>query len=103
MSKKLPPIHPGEFLREDFMKPLGLSINRLARDLHVPVNRISAIVNERRGVTADTALRLARYFNMSSEFWTGLQLDYEVKVAEDLAGASIKREVRPLKRESEAA
>jgi addiction module HigA family antidote len=68
MARKLKPVHPGEILREEFLKPLGLSMNRLAMDLHVPVTRIAEIVNERRGITADTALRLGRYFKNSAEF-----------------------------------
>jgi addiction module HigA family antidote len=72
------PVHPGEMLREEFMKPLGLSINGLALELHVPATRISEIVNERRGITADTALRLARYFEMSPDFWMNVQKDYEL-------------------------
>ena len=67
--RRLPPVHPGEVLHEDLMKPLGLSINKLARELRVPVNRMSEIVNGRRGITADTALRLARYFGVTPEFW----------------------------------
>jgi addiction module HigA family antidote len=82
MAKKLlPPIPPGEILFEDFMKPLGLSINALARDIHVPPNRISEIVNGRRGITADTALRLAKYFGTNPEVWLGLQADYDLRVA----------------------
>ena len=72
-----PPVHPGEMLREEFMKPLGISINGLALELHVPPTRISEIVNERRGVSADTALRLARYFGTSADYWMNLQKDYE--------------------------
>ncbi len=68
-AKRLPPVHPGEILEEDLMKPLGLSMNRLARDLHVPVTRISEIVHCRRAITADTALRLARYFRSTAQFW----------------------------------
>jgi len=91
----LPPVHPGEILREDLMAPLGLSINRLARDLHVPVNRVSEIVNGRRGITADTALRLARYFGSTPEFWLNLQAGYDLQHASrDVAGA-IARDVRP--------
>ena len=71
------PVHPGEMLREEFMKPLGISVNSLALELHVPVTRISEIVNERRGVTADTALRLAQYFGTSADFWMNIQKDYE--------------------------
>ncbi len=73
-----PPVHPGEMLREEFMKPLGISINSLALELHVPVTRISQIVNERRGITADTALRLPRHFGTSADFWMNIQKDYEL-------------------------
>ena len=73
------PIHPGEILREEFLKPLNLSANALAMDLHVPAPRINDIVREKRGITADTALRLARYFGTSAEFWLGLQDDYDLK------------------------
>jgi len=91
----LPPIHPGEVLREDFMEPLGLSMNKLALDLHVPVTRIAEIVHERRGITPDTALRLARYFNTSARFWLNLQVAYDVEVAEDELARRIEREVQP--------
>lgn len=91
----LPPVHPGEILCEDLMAPLGLSINRLARDLHVPVNRVSEIVNGRRGITADTALRLARYFGSTPELWLNLQSSYDLQCASrDVAGV-IARDVRP--------
>ena len=73
------PVHPGEVLREEFLKPLNLSANGLAIDLHVPAPRINDIVREKRGITADTALRLARYFGTSAEFWLGLQDDYDLK------------------------
>src|SRR6266550_1488738 len=76
MSKSeglMPPVHPGEVLREDFMKPLGLTVNRLALELHVPATRIGEIVHERRRITAETALRLARYFNTNAEFWQNLR------------------------------
>lgn len=95
MAKKLKPIHPGEQLREEFMKPYGLSMNRLALDLHVPVTRIAEIVNERRGITSDTALRLARYFKTTPQFWMNMQLHYELQVAEDELSARVEREVRP--------
>ncbi len=94
-EKRLPPIHPGEILREDFLLPLGLSMNRLALDLRVPVTRIAEIVRERRGVTPDTALRLARYFNTSARFWLNLQTAYDLEVAEDELAQSIDREVSP--------
>ena len=94
-ERSLPPVHPGEILREDLMAPLGLSINRLARDLHVPVNRVSEIVNGRRGITADTALRLARYFGSRPEFWLNLQSTYDLQSARRDRAKSILREVRP--------
>ena len=93
--EKLPPIHPGEILREDFMKPLRLSMNKLALDLHVPVTRIAEIVHERRGITPDTALRLAHYFNMSARFWLNAQAAYDLEVAQDQLQHTIKRDVRP--------
>jgi addiction module HigA family antidote len=88
------PVHPGEMLREEFMKPLGISINRLALELHVPVTRISQIVNERRGITADTALRLARHFGTSADFWLNLQKDYELLLARRKSLKTIERQVR---------
>lgn len=91
----MPALHPGEMLREEFMKPLGLSANALAMELRVPVTRISEIVRERRGITADTALRLGCYFNMSPEFWLGLQMDYDLESAADAVGSAIRNEIRP--------
>ena len=91
----MPPLHPGEMLREEFMKPLGLSANALAIALRVPVTRISEIVRERRGITADTALRLARYFNMTAEFWMRLQMDYDLESASGAERAAIREEIRP--------
>jgi addiction module HigA family antidote len=85
----MPALHPGEMLREEFMKPLGLSSNALAMELRVPVTRISEIVRERRGITADTALRLARYFNMSPEFWMRLQMDFDLESAADAEESAI--------------
>lgn len=79
-ANKLPPIHPGEILREEFMKPRDLSQNALARALNVPPRRINEIVLEKRGITADTALRLARYFGTSAELWTGLQADCDLRL-----------------------
>ena len=96
MAKKLKPVHPGEILREEFMRPLGLSMNRVALDLRVPVTRIADVVNERRGVTADTAFRLARYFHNSPAFWMNLQLRYDLEVAEDEISQRVSRDVRPL-------
>ena len=92
---RMPTLHPGEMLREEFMKPLGLSANALAMELRVPVSRISEILRERRGISGDTALRLARYFNMSPEFWMGIQTRFELDSAADAAGAAIESEIRP--------
>jgi antitoxin HigA-1 len=94
-QKLLPPIHPGEILRADFMAPLKLSMNRLALDLHVPVTRVTEIVHGRRAITPDTALRLARYFNTSARFWLNLQAAYDLEIAEDELSRTIQREVRP--------
>ena len=95
-SKKMEPLHPGEILHEEFLKPLGLSQNKLAMALHVPARRINEIVLRKRGVTADTALRLARYFNMSPQFWLGLQMDYELDKAEDAMEGKIEKEIQPM-------
>jgi addiction module HigA family antidote len=91
------PVHPGEVLREDFMKPLGLSINKLGLELHVPATRIHEIVRERRRISADSALRLARYFNTNPEFWLNLQNFYDLEV-ERRSGAevAIERDVHPV-------
>ncbi len=94
-EKLLPPIHPGEVLREDFMKPLRLSMNKLALELHVPVTRVAEIVHERRGISPDTALRLARYFNTTPRFWLNLQAAFDLEVAQDELSRTIEREVRP--------
>lgn len=91
----MPPLHPGEMLREEFMKPLGLSANALAIALRVPVTRISEIVRERRGITADTALRLAQYFNMTPEFWMRLQMDYDLENTGAAQQTVIRDEIRP--------
>lgn len=101
-QKLLPPIHPGEILRADFMEPLQLSMNRLALDLHVPVTRVAEIVHGRRGISPDTALRLARYFNTSARFWLNLQSAYDLEAAEDELSRTIQREVRPATPASEA-
>jgi addiction module HigA family antidote len=94
--KKLSPIHPGEILREEFMKPRGLSQNALARALNVPPRRINEIVNGRRAITADTAMRLARYFGASAEMWAGLQADYDLRLVRYAKSRPIDREVEPL-------
>jgi len=90
----LDPIHPGEILREDFLKPMRISINRLARDLDVPPNRISLILSGARAITADTALRLSVYFGVSPELWMNLQSDYDLRVAKRARGEQIQRRVR---------
>ncbi len=95
-TKRLPPIHPGEILREEFMNPHGLSQNALARGLGVPPRRINEIVLEKRGITADTALRLARFFGTTAEMWTGLQADYDLRLARYQKQGQIEREVEPL-------
>ena len=91
-----PPVHPGEVLREDFLKPLGLSVNKLALELHVPATRIGEIVHARRRITADTALRLGRYFKTNAEFWLNLQNFFDLEI-ERRSGAAvaIERQVRP--------
>lgn len=94
--QKLPPIHPGEVLREDYLKPLGLSMNQLALNLRVPATRIAEIVHERRSITADTALRLGRYFKTTPRFWLNLQMAYDLEVAEDQSSIQINTEVQPL-------
>ena len=93
--KKLPPIHPGEILSEEFLKPLGMSMNKLADELHVPANRITQIVEGSRSITGETALRLARYFGTSAEFWLGMQKDYDLQVARDEFEAEVERQVQP--------
>jgi antitoxin HigA-1 len=92
-AEKLQPIHPGEILLEEFLKPMQLSQNQLALALRVPARRINEIVQGKRRITADTALRLARYFKMSPQFWLGLQMDYDLDVAEDSLGERLDREV----------
>ena len=97
-EERIAPVHPGEFLREDFMKPLGLSARALAAALHVPARRVSAIVKERRRLDGEMVLRLARYFRISPGFWMRMQTQYDLEVAEDTIAARIRREVRPRKR-----
>jgi addiction module HigA family antidote len=92
--KPLDPIHPGEILLEEFLKPMGISMNKLARDLDVPPNRIGAIVNGARSITADTALRLGTYFRVSPETWLGLLLDYDLRMIRQSEGDRIVRSVR---------
>ena len=88
-------MHPGETLREDFLKPLSLSANRLAIELQVPVTRVNDIVRGRRAVSADTALRLARYFKTTPQFWMNLQANYDLEVAQDSRGAEIDERIKP--------
>ena len=100
MSDKdfLDPITPGEILREDFMEPMGISINQLSRDIVVPPNRISEIVNGKRGITVDTALRLDRYFGIEAQFWLNLQSEYDLRIMKRKIGADIERRILPIKK-----
>ena len=91
MGKKLPPVHPGEILREEFLKPLNLSAYRVAKDLEIPPNRITGIVNEERRVTAETAVLLGHYFDTSPDMWMNLQTRYDLRVAEREAAAHLRR------------
>ncbi len=95
-TNKMRPIHPGEILREEYLAPLGMSAHALAMALHVPAPRIHDIVRERRSVTPDTALRLARFFDTSAEFWLNLQSSFDLKQAEHEIGRLIQQEIRPL-------
>ena len=94
-TRKLNPVHPGEILQKEFLEPMGLSQNKLAIALGVPARRINEIVLGKRSITADTALRLARYFRMSPQFWLGLQMDYELDMAEDALEGRLEKEVTP--------
>jgi len=98
--KRLPPVHPGEVLHEDFLKPLGVTQHRLAKSLSVPPRRINEIVHGKRAITADTALRLARFFGTSERFWLNLQTGFDLEVERDRLGHRLSREVRVLKRAS---
>jgi addiction module HigA family antidote len=93
----IPPIHPGEILLEEFLDPMGLSQYRLAKDINVPAVRINDIILGKRGISADTALRLAKFFGMSVEFWTGIQSEYEVAMAKNRIEDRLDREIRPYK------
>lgn len=95
MPKKIAPVHPGEILREDVLKPLGMSVNKLALSLGVPATRMQEIVNGRRAISPDTALRLARFLGTTAEFWVRLQARYELEVATDKFSAAIERTVQP--------
>ncbi len=94
-EEKLKPVHPGEVLMEEFLRPMDLSQNRLALSIGVSPRRINEIVLGKRRITADTALRLGRYFGMSPQFWLGLQMDYDLDVAQDAMGERLRQEVRP--------
>lgn len=100
MSNKdfLNPVTPGEILREDFMEPMGISINQLSRDIAVPPNRISEIVNGKRGITADTALRLEQYFGVEAQFWLNLQSEYDLRIIKRKIGPDIKQRILPVKK-----
>ncbi len=95
-KKLLDPIKPGEILREDFMEQLGISINKLSRDLSVPPNRISEIVNGKRAITADTALRLQRYFGVEAQFWLNLQTEYDLRMMKRKIWSDIERRIIPV-------
>ena len=98
MKKKLYPVYPGEVLLEEFLKPMDISQNRLALNIGVPPRRINEIVLGKRGITADTALRLARFFGTSAEFWTGLQSQYELDITADELGERLEQEVKIFKK-----
>ena len=95
MKNGMRPVHPGEVLREEYLKPLGMSANALAKALSVPAPRVNEVVRERRGVSADTAMRLARYFGGDARSWLNLQAAYDLRVAEIGSGERIKKEIRP--------
>ena len=95
-TKKISPIHPGEILMEEFLKPMGISQYKLAKDIHVPARRINEIVHGKRSVSADTALRLSRYFNLSERFWLNLQSRYDLEVEKDKLRGRIESEVKVL-------
>ena len=99
-STKLPPIHPGKILMEEFLEPMGISQYRLAKDISVSPRRINEIVHEKRSITADTALRLGRFFGMSPQFWLNLQNRYDLETTEDLIGKRLDNEVNALQREA---
>ncbi|HWB52616.1 MAG TPA: HigA family addiction module antitoxin [Tepidisphaeraceae bacterium] len=94
MQKKIKPVHPGEILLEEFLKPMGISQYRLARDISVPPRRINEIVHRKRAITANTALRLSRYFGLSDRYWMNLQSWYDLEVEKDRLGSRLKREVQ---------
>lgn len=91
MSKKLPPLHPGEILREEFLKPLKVSAYKVAKDLNIPANRVTAILNEQRAITAETAVLLGHYFGTSAEMWMNLQARYDLRIAQRAAAAGLRK------------
>ncbi|TLU83422.1 MAG: HigA family addiction module antidote protein [Chlorobium sp.] len=91
--RKMEPLHPGTVLLEDFLNPMNITETRVAEDIHIPVSRINEIISGKQSVTANTALRLARYFGTPPEFWLGLQMDYDLKVAQNISGDEIEREI----------
>jgi len=95
MTRKFDPIHSGEILLEDFMRPKNISINKLARDISVPPGRISEIVNGKRGISTDTALRLGKYFSVSPETWLGLQMEYDLRMARKTIGKEVDKRIHP--------
>ncbi len=97
-KREFPPIHPGEILLEEFLIPLGISQYRLAKEIHVPARRINEIVLEKRGISADTALRLARYFGTTAQLWLNLQTRYDLEVASEAMADQLKTEIKPFKR-----
>ena len=96
MAKKLPPIHPGEILQKEFLDPMGITQYRLAKDINVPARRINEIVHGKRGISADTALRLSKYFGMTERFWMNLQTRYDLEVEKDRLGSRLDDEVHRL-------
>jgi antitoxin HigA-1 len=96
-KRDFPPIHPGEILREEFLIPLGISQYRLAKEIHVPARRINEIVLEKRGISADTALRLSRYFGTTAQLWLNLQTRYDLEVASDILADKLETEIKPFK------
>lgn len=93
IEDKLNPIHPGEVLLEEFLKPMNISISQIAQDLKIPTDIIEKIIKDKKSISANIALRLARYFNVSAQFWLGLQMDYDLDIAEDQIGEQINKEV----------
>ena len=94
MAKKLTPITPGDILLEEFLKPMEITQNQLAKDINVPANRVSQIIHGKREITADTALRLGKYFGIEPEFWLNLQMRYNMKIAKSKVGMEIEKEVK---------